>query len=424
LDDWLTFIGQQHSQTIDMGLDRMHIMLDRLDLRRPAPKIITVAGTNGKGSTCVAIEQLLMANGTHVGATLSPHIRRFNERIRIDGCEVTDAVLTMAFADIERVRAGLALTYFEFSALAALWCFRAAQVQVGILEIGLGGRLDAFNALDADIAVITSIGLDHQEYLGDTLEQIGIEKAGILRSDQSVVLGQDLPGAVHDECRRLGLEPKICGQDFSFDPSQVAGEWTYLGPDMQVSLAAGSVAAHNIALALTVTSLLVAIDVQRCRDIAPRITLPGRMQQIVIDERTYVFDVCHNPAGARFCCAEMLARGLRPHLVLCAMLRDKAHRDVREAVSESFSAPWVLFGTFGDRALSSHALAQSMDVETVCVEDFQAARTYVRSASAPNDVIFVFGSFNAVEQGIMVDQDVGTETLTDSQRQVDWRVPL
>ena len=197
LNNWLAHISSQHEQVIDMGLCRMQDMVQRLDLACPAPKVITVAGTNGKGTTATAIEALLLAHGLSVGTTLSPHINRFNERIRISGVQASDAKICAAFAAVDAVRRDLPLTYFEFSALAALWCFKDAAVDVAILEIGLGGRLDAFNVVDADIAVITSIGLDHQEYLGDTRELIGAEKAGILRAgQQQVILGADMPQSV------------------------------------------------------------------------------------------------------------------------------------------------------------------------------------------------------------------------------------
>ena len=192
LDRWLSFIQEQHVKDIDMGLDRMNLMIARLALTSPHYKVITVAGTNGKGSTCVATEQLLLSHGLRVGTTLSPHVFRFNERIRIQGEELSDRDICDSFKIIEDARDGLPLTYFEFSSLAALVVFGQADLDIAILEIGLGGRLDAFNVIDADVAVITSIGYDHQEFLGDSLEEIGAEKAGIFRSEQTVVLGEEL----------------------------------------------------------------------------------------------------------------------------------------------------------------------------------------------------------------------------------------
>ena len=167
LEKWLAFIEQQHVKDIDMGLERMNLMIERLKLDFSDQKVITVAGTNGKGSTCVAIEQMLISHGLKVGATLSPHVIRFNERIRLQGEELSDRVICESFELIEKTRDEIPLTYFEFSSLAALLVFAQHDLDIVILEIGLGGRLDAFNAIDADIGVITSIGYDHQEFLGN-----------------------------------------------------------------------------------------------------------------------------------------------------------------------------------------------------------------------------------------------------------------
>ena len=215
LSSWLDYIGQQHSEAIDMGLERFSQVQYSLNLKQPAARVITVAGTNGKGTTARVIEALLLDAGYSVGTTLSPHVWRFNERIRIDGKEADDAAICNAFAAVDDARGDLPLTYFEFSALAALFCMARSQVDFAILEIGLGGRLDAFNAVDADVAVITSIGLDHQAFLGDTREAIGGEKAGILRAGQRVVLGQNMPESVYARCRTLDLTPKCWGEDFS-----------------------------------------------------------------------------------------------------------------------------------------------------------------------------------------------------------------
>ena len=172
LPSWLEYISQQHPEVIDMGLGRFSQVQRSLNLKQPAPKVITVAGTNGKGSTARVIEALLLDAGYSVGTTLSPHVWRFNERIRIDGEEASDATICAAFAAVDVARGDLPLTYFEFSALAALFCMAQSQVDFAILEIGLGGRLDAFNSVDADVAVITSIGLDHQAFLGNTREEM------------------------------------------------------------------------------------------------------------------------------------------------------------------------------------------------------------------------------------------------------------
>jgi dihydrofolate synthase/folylpolyglutamate synthase len=215
LDAWLDYIANQHKQTIDMGLSRTEEMVRRMELRQPARRVVTVAGTNGKGSTITALESLLVKAGLRVFSTLSPHVVRFNERLRLNGMELSDDAICAAFAAIEQARQlnpVVALTYFEFAALAALWCARQNRVDVVLLEIGLGGRLDAFNVIDADIAVITSIGIDHEKFLGNTRDAIGAEKAGILRSGQRVVLGADMPASVLSRCRELNVQPLRAGR--------------------------------------------------------------------------------------------------------------------------------------------------------------------------------------------------------------------
>ncbi|MGK0223740.1 MAG: dihydrofolate synthase/folylpolyglutamate synthase, partial [Limisphaerales bacterium] len=219
LEDWLTHIDGRNWQTVDMGLDRIIEMLERLNIQKPAPYVITVAGTNGKGSTCYACEALLLAHGLTVGTAISPHIDRFNERIRVNGEEVADDVIVSAFEAVEVHRKTLPLTYFEYCVLASFWLFRQCNVDVAVLEIGLGGRLDGFNVVGADSAVITSIDLDHQAILGDDRETIGAEKAGIFRPGQRIILAENMPNSVIDaskvggEVIRFEQDIKVTTQD-------------------------------------------------------------------------------------------------------------------------------------------------------------------------------------------------------------------
>ena len=210
LQEWLEHISLQHSKAIDMGLDRMREMVGRLDLENPAEQVVTVAGTNGKGSTVIAMESLLLSAGMAVLSSISPHVKRFNERIRINGEEASDLDICSAFQSIDEARLldkEIPLTYFEYSALASFYLAKMKQVNVAIFEIGLGGRLDAFNVIDAHTAVITSIGYDHMEFLGNNLESIGREKAGILRPEHRGVLGPDMPESVIECCDKLDLSP-------------------------------------------------------------------------------------------------------------------------------------------------------------------------------------------------------------------------
>ena len=404
LDAWLEYIAQQHQQTIDMGLGRTEQMVQRLGLSRPAAKVVTVAGTNGKGSTVIALESLLLAAGLSVASTLSPHIMRFNERLRVNGVELADDVICSAFAAIEAARQlepVQPLTYFEFSALAALWSADVHKVDVAILEIGLGGRLDAFNVIDADIAVITSIGLDHQSFLGDTLEAIGAEKAGILRAGQHVVLGENMPNSVDQRCSELALTPKRAGIEFSVSTEIQPRTWSLQWGDNSVQgLPVGNLAPTNIALAHQAAVGLVDVTHEHLAATAEHAHIPGRLQQHSVQGRLCVHDVSHNPAGAAFLTQQLVERDLRPKWILCAMLADKDHRGVYRELSKVFSGAWILVDSQGERGMGAKALGESMGLDCQHAADMTSALDQALMASAAGDVILIFGSFNAIEQSV------------------------
>ena len=404
LNAWLDYIANQHQQSIDMGLSRTEEMVGRLQLQQPAPKVVTVAGTNGKGSTITALESLLVGAGLRVLSTLSPHVVRFNERLRLNGAELSDAEICAAFSAIEQARQQapvIALTYFEFSALAALWCARENQVDVALLEIGLGGRLDAFNVIDADIAVITSIGLDHEKFLGNTRDAIGAEKAGILRSGQRVVLGADMPESVLARCRELKLQPLCAGADFvvNEDPGRTAWDLSW-GDERQVNLPLGNLAPSNIALAHQAALGLVQVSGAQLAATAAQAFIPGRMQQVTHRGRLLVHDVSHNPAAAKFLCRQLAQRNLRPKQVLCAMLADKDHAGVYAEVASTVAGLWILVDSHGDRGISAAQLADSMQIQADQALDMTTALEQALARTEPEDVILVFGSFNAIEQSL------------------------
>ncbi len=417
LESWLEFISTQHWQSIDMGLARMDVMIQRMSLAQPAPRVITIAGTNGKGSTCMACEALLLASGCRVGTTLSPHVRRFNERVRIDGVEVGDALLCEAFTAVEARREGLPLTYFEFSALAALWCFKQADVDVAILEIGLGGRLDAFNAIDANVAVITSIDLDHQQFLGTTREAIGAEKAGILRAGQHVVLGPNMPLSVHERCASLHLEPVQIGQQSACrvvaEPPATDATWSIFRGQQALAtgLPYGQCAPQNLLLAYMAIQGVRATPLSDIADVAACLTLPGRLQIEHRDQRVWLLDVAHNPAGAEFLCQQLSMRGLVPRAIVCGMLSDKDHAGVFAAVDDYCHAPWWQLSTHGERGLSAQALAAKLPVNARPFDEIVCLIDELNSATQPGDVILLFGSFSVVEQF-----DLVRETTHDFER--------
>ena len=402
LDAWLEYIAQQHQQTIDMGLSRTEQMVQRLGLGQPAPKVVTVAGTNGKGSTVIGIEALLLEAGLRVASTLSPHIERFNERLRVDGVELSDDVICRAFAEIEAARCiepVLPLTYFEFSALAALWSAQHHGVDVAILEIGLGGRLDAFNVIDADVAVITSIGLDHQSFLGDTREAIGAEKAGILRAGQHVVLGADMPSTVIQRCVDLHLNPKRAGIDFNVAIDNAQNTWSLEWDEGEIAqLPLGHLAPSNIALAHQAAMHLVPVTSSNLVYVSEHGFIAGRLQQVSVQGRLCVHDVGHNPAGAAFLAQQLQQRGLQPKWILCAMLADKDHAGVHRELTKVFDSTWILVDSQGERGFSATALGDSMGIDCEQASDMASALERAMVASDVGDVILIFGSFNAIEQ--------------------------
>lgn len=215
---WLSYLENLHSKTIDMGLERVSQVAARLDVLKPAPFVFTVAGTNGKGTTCRTLESVLMSAGYRVGVYSSPHLVRYTERVRVQNRELPESAHTASFAEIEAARGEISLTYFEYGTLSALWLFKQAQMDVVILEVGLGGRLDATNIVDADVAVVTSIALDHIDWLGPDRESIGREKAGIFRANKPAVVGEpDMPHTIADVANEKGARLLRRGVDWQYE---------------------------------------------------------------------------------------------------------------------------------------------------------------------------------------------------------------
>ena len=288
LDEWLQYVESVHPRSIELGLDRVRRVAQRLDVLPPAPLSIIIAGTNGKGSTAVAAEALGMAAGLRVGTTLSPHVHRFNERVRLQGRPMEDEPLARLFDRVDDARGEDSLTYFEYSALVALLAFKQARVDLGVLEVGLRGRLDAFNIVDADIAVVTSIGLDHQDWLGSDLEQIGREKAGVFRSGHPVVVGA-VTESVIEAAHNLGCPISRLGSEFEIRESPL--KWTWRRPghaDLQIPRC--NLAPANCALAATALADRLQLTDTAIAEALSELTLTGRMEhwrigtvQVIVD---------------------------------------------------------------------------------------------------------------------------------------------
>ena len=434
LTEWLAHIEQVHPKSIDMGLDRVRVVAARMALARPAPVVITVGGTNGKGSTVAFIESIARQSGRRVGVYTSPHLLAFNERIRIDGVDAGDAAIVDAFEAIDVARLHgdpVALTYFEYATLAALWLFARAALDLVVLEVGLGGRLDATNLVDPDVAVITTVDLDHQDYLGVDREAIGFEKAGIARAWQPLVLGDDdPPSSVLRHAYAIGAACIRANCDFFFSlreidadtdsdsdvdpiaplqPAVSAWTWRDVGHAMTLPLPAllAPVQLRNAAVAiaaLRATSLDID-DAAIARGVA-NARLRGRLQRVDRDGISVLLDVAHNPQAARALAAWLEASPIEGHTrAVFAALGDKDVRGVVEALAPHIDH-WHLAGLAGPRAIDAETLAARLGgtpaASATRHADVDAALAHALAASRPGDRVLVFGSFHTVADAMRV----------------------
>jgi dihydrofolate synthase/folylpolyglutamate synthase len=424
LADWLKLQESVHPRSIDMGLERVTRVAQALNLTEPVSAVITVGGTNGKGSVAAHLEALIGAHGARVGLFTSPHLLRYNERIRVDGAEVADATLIEAFERIEAARGTTTLTFFEYNTLAALVIFAARALDVAVLEVGLGGRLDATNLLAADVAVLASVGFDHRDYLGDTLELIGAEKAGIFRPDRAAVLGTSaMPASVYAAIAAARARAVIAERDFRWQAR--ADGWDYQGlavalPGLPPSALAGDIQFRNAATALAALESLgqgvpATAQVARARRaLAPlnaaavaqalrRVQLPGRFQ-VVPGKVEWILDIAHNEPAARVLAAQLAARPLLPGgaggrtFAVIGVLRDKDAAGIATALAEVIDH-WIVCALPGERGGSAAQLAarlarvpQSMELAASVVAGCERARAQAR----PGDRVVVCGSLNTV----------------------------
>jgi dihydrofolate synthase/folylpolyglutamate synthase len=407
LDRWLAWFETVHPKRIDLRLDRFIAALDKLELRDPPYRVITVAGTNGKGSCVAMLESIYWHAGYDVATFTSPHLWRFNERVRVNGIDAADAELVDAFESIAARLGSITLSYFEASFVAALELFRRRELDVAVLEVGMGGRLDATNALDTDCALIVSIDLDHREWLGETREEIGREKAGIVRRGKPVVIGdRAVPQSVLDHAAATGALPQVLGRDFDF--REDGSGWRRgrdggagpvfprppFGGDEQLANAAACAAVVD---ALS-TELPVA-DAALAAGIASAY-LRARLERRDIGGVEWVFDVGHNPAAA-VGLEESLRRSPprgRTWVVFAAM-RDKDLSGVLQPFVPT-AAGWFVAQASADRGATGAelgALLESIGAARVVVaDDVAAACAAARNSAAPGDRVIVYGSFLTV----------------------------
>lgn len=401
LGEWLAFIEQQHPRPIALGLERVQQVLARLHISLPSP-VITVAGTNGKGSACAMLESILGVSGRRTGLYTSPHLLRYSERVRIAGAEASDDALCLGFEAVEQAREGVPLTYFEFGTLAALHVFSRADLEALILEVGLGGRLDAVNVVDADCAVLTSVGIDHVDYLGPDRESIGREKAGIFRPYRPAVVAEPDPprsvlGAVGNKL--------LFGKDFGYERRE--NQWTYWGPrGRRAGLAhpalRGGIQLRNAAAVLcALDALELPVAMQEVRRGLAEVTLPGRFQ-VLPGRPQVILDVAHNVEAARNLAENLAASGFAPETIaVCGMLRDKDIAGVLRALAPRITR-WHFASLPGPRGTSAADLAGHLQAATPMEkhDSVTSALAAARERAGEGDKIVVFGSFLTVGEAM------------------------
>ncbi|WP_223668931.1 bifunctional folylpolyglutamate synthase/dihydrofolate synthase [Kangiella shandongensis] len=417
LDEWLAWLEQVHSvHKIELGLERAATVAKRLDLLSSSAKFVTVAGTNGKGSTVAAIEALALSHKLSVGTYTSPHLVVFNERIKVDGQNCSDELLVEGFRAVYEAKQDIELTYFEFTTLVGLWVFKHLELDLVVLEVGLGGRLDAVNIVDANIAVITSIGLDHVDWLGDNLETIAGEKAGVARKNKPLVIADSgIETLLKPSCEAIGCIPWVAGRDFSATLDRKY--WSYSGNSLAIDyheLPLSDLYLPNLAAALTAFAYVYqellgkALSYAACYKAFETLTLAGRFQQLSQQPRVIV-DVAHNEDSANLLNRKLLElkrSGVERIVALCGMLQDKDSASCLEAMTAIDQ--WNLVDLPEPRGKKAAELLQKLPKiaqnNAKCyssLDDFNES-CVTHSCLKPSEALIVFGSFVTV--GLFIDK--------------------
>lgn len=406
LNDWLGYIESVHSSSIDLTLERIKIVVERLNLNISFP-IITVGGTNGKGSTCTILESIYKEGRYKVGCYTSPHFLHFNERIKINTIAVSDDLLCEAFSKIESIRNDISLTYFEYGTIAAMIIFADANIDIAILEVGLGGRLDAVNVFDSDCAIVTTIDLDHMDYLGHTKEAIGFEKAGIYRTHKTAIYGDfDPPKSLIQYCESIHAELKVIGKDFNYKVHQdsfdflIESSFVINTPLPKLQGDFQLVNATSALMAINIMQDKLPLAEKAIKQGISSAFIPGRFHEVRMNP-SLILDVAHNPQAAI-----SLSQNLKAHAVsgktmaVFSILKDKDIFGVIKALSLDIDE-WYIAEIQNERAASVEIISKTIHkvnpfAQIVTLKNIQEAYEFASKEVSINDRIIVFGSFYTV----------------------------
>lgn len=430
LHDWLCYLGSIHSSAIDMGLERVRPVFSALNLSKPR-FVFMVAGTNGKGSVSATLAALCQETGLKTALYQSPHLVSFTERIRLDGTPIDEAALINAFCVVEaaRVNLNVSLSFFEMTTLAAFWLFDQADCDVWVLEVGLGGRLDVVNLIDANVCVISNVAIDHTDWLGNDRESIGYEKVGIVRPYSTVIYGEaDMPNSVLDTLKRLGVPYYQAYKDYHFDIYTDC--WIYSNHALTLGLPHPNLAHSNVATALSAYLASPFAKEQRSLDIdainraIKGVRLAGRFDCRVYLDRQFVFDVAHNKAGVDFLLSLWQPfwhayRTQNPKaklFVLFSMLADKEVEQVLSQMNVLEAHAWHIAPLDTPRSLSKQSLQHKtqahIQVPIACHDSISDGLQALMEQTQPMDVVLCFGSFHTIAEAFAA-LSIGTETASN-----------
>jgi len=400
LTEWLSYLENLHNIEIDLGLVRMQEVASLLNINFDFATVITVAGTNGKGTTCAFLENAFIAEDKSVAVYSSPHLEHFNERLRINSQDIDDSSLIQAFELIERTRGDISLSYYEYTTLAAFLILMIEKPNVILLEVGLGGRLDATNIIDCDVAVITTIDLDHQSFLGNDRETIAVEKAGIIRANKNVVVGDlDPPKSLFTYIKKLDAKLVCRNQHFSIEKSPTHWQWQ-LGEQVFSELHLPHIPMDNVATALSVLSLLnVSLERNIINHIIDKTHVAGR-SEIFKQHCDVMLDVGHNPQAARYLALQLSQMKYKKVHAVVGMLVDKDISNVIKPLVKYVDS-WYLSSLTAPRAASANELAEKLQdfgKEFICFDNVTQAFNIASEKATTGDLVLVFGSFFTVAE--------------------------